>query len=138
MASRLSVLVDSSVWIAILRGLAPWTAEFTTKVFLERKMLVADLIYVEVARGAATNVEAKLIAAKLNDFEHICVCSVALARTAVDHHRYLRSKGITIRGTVDLLLATWCIENEIPLLHADRDFSGFEEFLGLKRYLVPK
>ncbi len=137
MASRLSVLVDSSVWIAILRGLAPWTAEYTTKVFLDRRMLVADLVYVEVVRGAATNAEARLIAAKMNDFEHVCVCSVERSRTAVAHHRFLRSKGITIRGTVDLLLATWCIENDIPLLHADRDFSGFEEYLGLKRWSAP-
>ena len=39
-----------------------------------------------------------------------------------------------MRGTVDLLIATWCIENEMPLLHTDRDFLGFEEHLGLKRW----
>jgi predicted nucleic acid-binding protein len=133
MASRLSVLVDSSVWIAIFRGLPPWTADHVAKVFFERKMLVADLVYVEVVRGAATNAEARLIAAKMNDFESVSVCSVELSRTAVDHHRFLKTKGLTIRGTVDLLIATWCIENNVPLLHADRDFAGFEEHLGLKR-----
>jgi predicted nucleic acid-binding protein len=132
MAPGLSVLVDSSVWIAVFRGLAPWTAEFTTEVFFSRRVLVADLVYVEVVRGAKTKSESNLIASKLNDFEHVSVCSPARAQLAVSHHHFLRSKGITVRGTVDLLLATWCIENGVALLHADRDFEGFEQHLGLK------
>jgi predicted nucleic acid-binding protein len=136
MASRLSILVDSSVWIAIFRGSAPWTAEYMTDVFLSRKVLVADLVYVEVVRGAKTDAEAHLIRAKLNDFEHVSISTTERAKSAVDHHHYLRSKGITVRGTVDLLIATWCIENDVPLLHADRDFSGFEQYLGLKRWAV--
>jgi predicted nucleic acid-binding protein len=136
MASGLSILVDSSVWIAIFRGTDPWTAEYMTKVFFSRKILIADLVYVEVVRGAVNDAEARLIGAKLNDFEHVSIGGVERARTAVDHHRFLRSKGITVRGTVDLLIATWCIENDVPLLHADRDFVGFEEHLGLKRWPI--
>ncbi len=136
MASGLSVLVDSSVWIAVLRGLEPWTAEYTTQIFSSRKMLVADLVYVEVVRGAKTRAESNLIKAKLNDFEHVNICDIELARKAVENHHHLRAKGITIRGTVDLMIATWCIENQIPLLHADRDYVGFEEHLGLKRWPV--
>lgn len=136
MASGLSILVDSSVWIAIFRGTDPWTDEYMTKVFFSRKILIADLVYVEVVRGAVNDAEARLIGAKLNDFEHVSIGGVERARTAVDHHRFLRSKGITVRGTVDLLIATWCIENDVPLLHADRDFAGFEDYLGLKRWMV--
>ena len=134
MASGLSVLVDSSIWIAVFRGLDPWTAEYTADVFSRRKMLVADLVYVEIVRGAKTRSEANLIRAKLNDFEHVSISNTELARKAVEHHHHLRGKGITVRGTVDLLIATWCIENKIPLLHDDRDFAGFEEHLGLKRW----
>ena len=138
MASGLKVLVDSSIWIAVFRGLAPWTAEFTTEIFSSRKMLVADLVYVEIVRGAKTKSEANLINAKLNDFEHVSISNTMLAKKAVSHHQLLRTKGITVRGTVDLMITTWCIENEVPLLHADRDFIGFEEHLGLKRWPMKK
>lgn len=137
MASRLSVVVDSSVWIAIFRGTAPWTAEYMASVFFSRRILIADLVYVEVVRGAASSAEARLINSKLNDFTHVTISNTERARKAVEHYRYLRSKGITVRGTVDLLIATWCIENDVPLLHADRDFAGFEEHLGLKRWPLP-
>jgi predicted nucleic acid-binding protein len=96
--------------------------------------LVADLVFVELVRGARTRPEMHLLSAKLNEFEHVTVCSPTLAQKAVEFHQILRSKGKIVRGTVDLLLATWCIENDIPLLHADRDFAGFEEHLGLKRW----
>ena len=78
----------------------------------------------------------QLLSAKLNEFEQVAVCNPTLAQKAVDYHQTLRTKGKTIRGTIDLILATWCIENDIPLLHADRDFSDFEEHLGLKRYSI--
>jgi predicted nucleic acid-binding protein len=132
MASGLKVLVDSSVWIAALRGLAPWTPDFTARVFFSRRILIADLVYVEVVRGAKTTSESRLISAMLNDFEHVSVCGIDLARNAVDNHHLLRAKGITVRGTVDLLIASWCIKNDVPLLHSDRDFAGFEQHLGLK------
>ena len=56
---------------------------------------------------------------------------------AASHFRFLRSKGKTVRGVIDLLIATWCIEHDVPLLHADRDFEGFETHLGLKRWPLP-
>jgi hypothetical protein len=49
---------------------------------------------------------------------------------------FLRAKGITVRGTIDLLIATWCIRDDVRPLHADRDFEGFETHLGLKRWTI--
>jgi predicted nucleic acid-binding protein len=132
----LRVLIDSSVWIPILRGTPPWTDERTVTFFLEADVLIADLIYVEVVRGTKSKDLAGLLMAKFDDFEHVAVSNVALARQAIANFMFLRSKGITVRGTVDLLIATWCIENNVPLLHADRDFAGFEEHLGLKRWVM--
>ena len=130
----MKVLLDTSVWINILRAVPPWTPESVAKLVVSTQILVADLVYVEVVRGAKTNQEMKLLQSKLNEFDMVSACTPALSKTAVGFHQMLRSQGITIRGTVDLLIATWCIENDIPLLHADRDFSGFEEHLGLKRW----
>lgn len=98
--------------------------------------MVADLVFVEVVRGLKSAAQSKLLIAKLDDFEHVSVSGTALARKAITNHQLLRSKGITVRGTVDLMIATWCIEHNVPLLHAGRDFVGFEQHLGLKRWRV--
>ena len=54
-----------------------------------------------------------------------------LAPIAADNYRLLRPRGFTVRGTIDVIIATWCIENKIALLHSDRDFEVFESELGL-------
>ncbi len=56
----------------------------------------------------------------------------AIARTAARNYRILRAKGITIRKTMDVLIATWCIEEQMPLLHRHRDFDPFEQHLRLR------
>jgi predicted nucleic acid-binding protein len=53
------------------------------------------------------------------------------AIVAADNYRALRRIGVTVRGTIDCLIATYCIENQLPLLHNDRDFDPFEQHLGL-------
>lgn len=130
------VLLDSSAWIDFLRGKPPWTEGFSDRFFKSENVIVADLVYVEVVRGASSAVEIKALSAKLEEFEQVSVLTTILAHKAVGNFQLLRSKGITVRGSIDLILATWCIENDIPLLHADSDFAGFEEHLGLKRWTV--
>jgi predicted nucleic acid-binding protein len=51
---------------------------------------------------------------------------------ASENYRLLRAKGITIRKTIDTVIATRCIEDKLTLHHADRDFAPFVEHLGLK------
>ena len=61
----------------------------------------------------------------------IVVSSRAVAIKAAVNYRFLRSRGITVRGTVDTLIATRCIEDTHSLLFRDRDFDPFVEHLGL-------
>jgi predicted nucleic acid-binding protein len=138
MAAGLRVLLDSSAWINFLRGNPPWTEDFSETFFKSENVIVADLVYVEVVRGANSALEFQALSSKLEEFEQVSVLTTVLAQKAVGHFQLLRSKGITVRGTIDLILATWCIENDIPLMHADRDFFGFEEHLGLKRWAAPQ
>jgi predicted nucleic acid-binding protein len=56
-----------------------------------------------------------------------------LAVVAVGHYRTLRRKGVTVRKTIDLIIATFCLSRDLPLLHCDRDFAPFETHLGLRR-----
>jgi len=55
-----------------------------------------------------------------------------IAIKSADNFRKLRKKGITIRKTADVIIATYCIENKIPLLFTDKDFVPFVEKLKLR------
>jgi predicted nucleic acid-binding protein len=56
---------------------------------------------------------------------------VAVAREAARNYRALRSRGHTVRKTIDCLIATFCLRGQHSLLHRDRDFDPFEKFLEL-------
>ncbi len=106
----MKLVADTSAWIEFLRGTGSATDQLLIAAIDNHKVLLPDLVYHEVLRGMPTEAEARVMI-----------------------KRFLRSKGIAVRGTVDLLVATWCINNDVPPLHADRDFAGFDEHLGLKR-----
>ena len=53
-----------------------------------------------------------------------------IALKSAQNYRFLRQRGITIRKTIHCLIATFCIEANLALLHSDRDFDPFETHLG--------
>jgi predicted nucleic acid-binding protein len=125
------ILVDSSVWIAHLRGsLTPATAKLEASVTTE-PILVGDLILLEVLQGARDELHASRIERGLRRFEVVPLLDSDLAPRAARNDRTLRDKGITIRKTNDIIIGTFCIERGCSLLHDDRDFVAMEEHLGL-------
>ena len=138
MATRLNVIADTSVWIAYLRGQDVPAVIALDEALVGHRVIMGDLVLVEILRGIDTELEARRILRTLSTLAVYDLGGEAPAIQAATHYRFLRSKGITVRGTVDLMIATWCIENEVPLLHDDRDFVGFEEHLGLKRWPMKK
>src|SRR5580692_4632097 len=125
------ILVDSSVWIAHLRGsLTPATAKLEAAVTTE-PILVGDLILLEVLQGARDELAAARIERGLRRFEVVPLLDADLAPRAARNYRRLRDMGITIRKTNDIIIGTFCIERGYSLLHDDRDFVAMEEHLGL-------
>lgn len=55
-----------------------------------------------------------------------------IAVKAATNYRRLRERGVTVRKTIDTIIATFCIEYGHQLLHQDRDFFYFEKHLGLR------
>ena len=122
------ILVDSSVWIAHLRGsLTPATAKLEAAVTFE-PILVGDLILLEVLQGARDELAAARIERGLRRFEVVPLLDADLAAR---NYRRLRDMGITIRKTNDIIIGTFCIERGCSLLHDDRDFVAMEAHLGL-------
>jgi predicted nucleic acid-binding protein len=126
------ILVDSSVWIAHLRGR---TTPATTKLeaAAEREpLLVGDLILLEVLQGARDNAQAARIERALREYAIISLLDDRLAAQGARNYRRLRGLGITVRKTADIIIGTFCIEHGHSLLHEDRDFEPMEKHLGLK------
>jgi len=126
------ILVDSSVWIAHLRG---HTTPATTKLeaAAEREpLLVGDLILLEVLQGARDNAQAARIERALREYAIVSLLDDRLAAQGARNYRRLRGLGITIRKTADIIIGTFCIEHGHSLLHEDRDFEPMEKHFGLK------
>jgi predicted nucleic acid-binding protein len=125
------MLVDSSVWIAHLRGgSTPGTAKLEAAASRE-PILVGDLILLEVLQGARDELHAARIERGLRRFEIVPLLDADLAPRAARNTRRLRDMGITIRKTNDIIIGTFCIERGCSLLHDDRDFAAMEQHLGL-------
>ncbi len=95
-------------------------------------MVVGDLILAEVRRGFTDTRGFNQAKRLLGPLKQLNLGGDDLAAEAARNCRKLRSRGITVRGTVDAIIATRCIENGLILLHNDRDFDAFEKHLGLQ------
>jgi predicted nucleic acid-binding protein len=125
------ILVDSSIWIAQARGLQnAATATLATLASRER-LLVGDLVLMEVLQGARDAAHAERIERSLRRFVVTPMLTPEIAVSAARNYRRLRGLGVTIRKTADLIIATFCIERGHRLLHADRDFEPMQRHLGL-------
>jgi predicted nucleic acid-binding protein len=126
------ILVDSSVWIAYLRGrTTPATAKLEAAAARE-PLLVGDLILLEVLQDARNEANAARIERALRRYAIVPLLDADLASRAAYNYRKLRNLGITIRKTADIIIGTFCIEHRHALLHEDRDFAPMEEHLGLR------
>jgi len=93
---------------------------------------IGDLVLHEVLRGVRDDLRFARLKRDLLALPVHAMVSPALALKSAEHFRILRRKGITVRSTIDCLIATYCIEGGHQLLHADRDFDPFEQYLGLQ------
>jgi predicted nucleic acid-binding protein len=126
------VVVDSSVWIDFYRGrLTDQVATLQKMMWRGGEVMVGDLILAEVLQGSISQKEFEKIQQDLAAFHQLTISDSVSAVRAAQNFRLLRSKGITVRKTIDTLIATRCIIDNIPLLYSDRDFDPFVEHLGL-------
>jgi predicted nucleic acid-binding protein len=99
---------------------------------LDRQRLgLTDIILCEVLQGVRDDVVAKEVERRLLNLEVFDTGGVAVAREATRNYRALRGRGHTVRKTMDCLIATFCLRGQHSLLHRDRDFDPFEQFLEL-------
>lgn len=126
------ILVDSSVWIDYFRGAPSAEADRLDALLGEEPLAIGDLILTEVLQGFTSENDFATAKALLGTLEVVPLAGRAVCEQAAVNFRLLRQKGISVRKTIDTIIATCCIENGYALLHNDRDFDAFEQHLGLK------
>ena len=129
------ILVDSGVWIDYLRGTPTQAADRLDDRLGQEVILVGDLILAEVLQGCRTDREFNETRVEMRAFGTLSIVDEEVATEAARNYRHLRGLGITIRKTIDTLIATRCILDRIPLLYSDRDFDPFVRHLGLRSAL---
>ena len=125
------ILVDSSVWIDYFNGVDNEQTDRLNETLGIKPVAVGDLILTEVLQGF--RVDKDYVTAK-SLFEELIIFDLVgkdMAIKSAENFRTLRKKGITIRKPVDVIIASFCIEKDLPLLFSDRDFTPFVKNLGL-------
>ncbi len=125
------IVVDSSVWISTLRNEDVAAVRKFRAIDDNNLVLVGDLILLELLQGARDDTHASRLERNLRQFEIVTMLDARLAVRAAQNFRTLRSRGIILRKTIDLIIATFCLAHGYALLHQDRDFDPLVEHLGL-------
>jgi predicted nucleic acid-binding protein len=125
------ILVDSSVWIDYFNGTPSAETDLLDRLMGGRELVVGDLILAEVLQGFRSEFEARRALERFGAFEFRAMGGLEVAIEAAANYRLLRRKGVSVRTTVDTLIATFCMIEGHELLHCDRDFDPFERHLGL-------
>ena len=130
------ILVDSSVWIDYFKGADSVHTEFLEQRLGVEPVAIGDLMLTEVLQGFRDDTDYKRAKGLLLGLSVFDLVGKDRALKAAENYRILRLKGVTIRKTVDTLIATYCIEQRHSLLFSDRDFEPFVRHLDLKSALA--
>jgi len=125
----MAVLVDTSVWIDFFLGnQTVQVLRLKSLIAEEETLIIGDLILVEVLQGIRDGKELKAVSTAFRTLPVAPLVGEKMARRSAALYRALRSQGVTVRRTIDCMIATWCIYTGTPLLHSDRDFHHFASF----------
>lgn len=126
------IFVDSSVWIDYINDLDTPQTQKLDSILGREPIVVGDLVIAEVLQGCNNSKTFNDTVQLFQRSDFVVVGGYQVVLEAARNFIALRSKGITVRKTIDTLIATRCILSGYELLHNDRDFLPFEQHLGLK------
>ena len=126
------IIADTSVWIDYVRGVEATQTDLLDYELLHDRVATGDIIIVEFLQGFREEKDLKIAKRIMDRLEYYDFLGKEMAIISAENYRKLRKNGITVRKTIDVIIATFCIEKGFELLHNDRDFDPMEEILGLK------
>jgi len=125
------ILVDTSVWIDYFNNVDSLHSSALDLALIDSTAIIGDIIFLEILQGFKSDKDYQNTKSQLSKLDQYELFGNHMVERCANNYRNLRKKGITIRGTTDVMIATFCIENKIPLLFQDKDFTPFVKHLGL-------
>ena len=129
------IFLDSTVLIDYFNGKNTWQVEILDTILGKELVVIGDYVLTEVLQGFKSDKEFQEAKSKLLLLPCYNIGGKEMAIQSANNYRYLRKKGVTIRKTIDVMIATFCIENTLTLLHNDKDFDPFTKHLKLKVFI---
>lgn len=126
------IVVDSTVWIDFFNGVVKWQTDRLDKLLNADEVLMGDLIFTEVLQGFRDDADFATARSALAALPMENMVGPDIALASATNYRTLRKLGVTVRKTIDVIIATFCIENDYELLHDDRDFEPLAKHCGLR------
>ena len=130
------IVVDTSVWIDYFNGVNTPASDLLDAALGNQEILVGDLILTEVLQGFRRAVDFTRARQLFAAFPVVTMLGPQQAIRSAEHYRALRARGVTVRKTMDVMIGTYCIARDLPLLYADRDFDPMVRHLGLRSVIV--
>ena len=125
------VIVDTSAWIEYLGGGVPAIVSKVDVCLDQDRVAIGDLIYREVMQGIRLPRERREVSGLLLSLSQFDMVGFSMAEKSASNYRLLRSKGVTVRKTIDVLIGTFCAEHGLQLIHFDSDFNLMAKHIGL-------
>ena len=126
------ILDDSSVWINYFNGISNWQTDLLDNYLSNTLIVIGDLILTEVLQGFRSNTDFETAKNFLSALQFRQIGGYNVAIQSANNYRILRKSGITVRKTIDIIIATFCIMEGLTLLHDDRDFDPMVTHFSLK------
>ena len=125
------VIVDTSAWIEYFRAGLPQSANKVDLCLDQDLVGIGDLVYCEVMQGIRSPRERHEVSGLLLSLPQFNMVGFSIAEKSASNYRFLRSKGVTVRKTIDVLIGTFCAEHGLQLIHHDSDFDLMAKHIGL-------
>ena len=129
------ILVDTSIWIDYFNGIETRQTNILDIALIDGTVAIGDMIVMEILQGFRSDKDYNKAKKSLATLEQYEMFGQGMVTKCADNYRALRKRGITIRKTADVIIASFCIDNKIPLLFSDRDFMPFVKHLNLRSVL---
>ena len=120
------------LWVDYFNGVSTPHTDLLDRLLLQERILIGDLILTEVLQGFRNDADFRKARTLLDILEFSPMLGKEIALQSAQNYRKLRRTGATVRKTIDVIIATFCIVKRHRLLHTDRDFDPIEKHLGLR------
>jgi predicted nucleic acid-binding protein len=131
------ILVDTSVWIGYFNGHLTWQTDLLDHYLSQEPIVMGDLILTDILQGFRSDKDYRAAKSFLDELPFRPMGGYGVAIQSAQNYRKLRKAGITVRKTIDVIIATFCMEEGMTLLHDDRDFEPIAAHFPLKTCACP-